>query len=65
MESVVRPMRKVVQTNNVVVPDERNPHILNRDGTIEVNSGLHERHVGLFWYNRPRFSASGDNVQKY
>ena len=46
-QDVVKPlisMRKVVQAGNVVVLDEKNPHIRNnRDGTViklDVNSGV-------------------------
>ena len=42
--------RKVVQAGNVVVLDEKNPHIRNsRDGTViklDVNNGVHTMHVG-------------------
>ena len=51
---VVKPlisMRKVVQAGNVVVLDEKNPHIPNnRDGTViklDVNNGVHHVHVGV------------------
>ena len=46
--SVLKPlisMRKVVQAGNVVVLDEKNPHIRNnRDGTViklDVNNGVY------------------------
>ena len=42
-------MRKVVQAGNVVVLDDKNPHIRNnRDGTViklDVNNGVHHGHV--------------------
>ena len=52
--NVVKPlisMKKVVQAGNVVVLDEKNPHIrITQDGTViklDVNNGVHYGRVGL------------------
>ena len=65
--NVVKPlisMQKVVQAGNIVVLDEKNPHIRNtRDGTMvkmDVNNGVYTMgHVDLPRRNRSSFSWQG------
>ena len=58
-------MRKVVQAVNVVVQDEKNPHIRNtRDGTViklDVNNGCAPWTCGCVSTKLVRFSAGKDS----